>query len=121
MKYKYVDTGETRSLGKPAKGSEHTWFQKIHYYITSADTLEESSYDVIFVDGRARVAVAMHMWRYFNPRTVLFVHDFWRTKYHVHLEYYELIFEVDSLAVLKRKVGKGSNIPDSTNKFIDWL
>ena len=63
------------------------------------------NFDVVLVDGRWRVACALFALDYIREDTVVFMHDFQRSIYHVVLQWYDEIKRVDSLVALKMKAG----------------
>jgi len=66
--------------------------------------LYKTPYDVIFIDGRARVACASICNKLGHKDTIVFVHDFERPEYQEVLKYLELITVVEKMAKLKIKI-----------------
>ncbi len=58
-------------------------------------------WDKVLIDGRARVHCGKEVKPYLKKKSIIFLHDFQRSKYESLFEYYELIESVDKLAVLK--------------------
>lgn len=74
-------------------------YEQFRGYIHTVDTLGPRvaenttgprTYDVILVDGRARVPAAIKALQYLNPNGVVMVHDACRSKYHQLRDFYEL-------------------------------
>lgn len=65
--------------------------------------LSKAPFDVIFIDGRARVACASICDKLGHKDTIVFVHDFERPEYQGVLQYLELITVVEKMAKLKIK------------------
>ena len=66
--------------------------------------LYKTPYDVIFIDGRARVACASICNKLGHKDTIVFVHDFERPEYQEVLKYLQLITVVEKMAKLKIKI-----------------
>ena len=65
--------------------------------------LSKAPFDVIFIDGRARVACSSICGKLGHKDTVVFVHDFERPEYQGVLQYLELITVVEKMAKFKLK------------------
>ena len=61
------------------------------------------SFDVVFIDGRARNWCAEEALKHLNPGAKLFVHDWDRPKYHEILKDYNLIKVAGRMAMLESK------------------
>jgi len=76
-------------------------------YINYIDTLN-TKYDVVLIDGRARVECAKKVIPYLNKDAVVFIHDFWaRPPLQKALEFYDEIESIkngDTLVALKVKL-----------------
>jgi hypothetical protein len=60
--------------------------------------------DLVFIDGRFRVACALEALARCRPHAVLLFHDFWnRTPYHPVLAFTDWLGSCDTLAILRRK------------------
>jgi len=95
----HVDIGPVGKWGKPIDGSGAA------RYATYASAPWSHCHvpDVVFVDGRFRVACALETVLQSVGNTKIAFHDFWkRPQYHVVLPFVECIDRVDSLAVFKR-------------------
>ena len=60
-------------------------------------------FDIIFIDGRARVGCASVCKQLGHKNTIVFIHDFDRLEYQPALEYLELIEQVGTMAKFKIK------------------
>ncbi len=87
----YVNIGETGGYSFPKDPT------KGHNYITSI----KEEQDIILVDGRWRVACAIHAFPFISENGILMIHDFNRKDYHPLLKIYKNESNVDSLAVMK--------------------
>jgi len=65
--------------------------------------LEKAPYDVILIDGRARVACASICKKLGHKDTLVFIHDFDRVEYQKALKYLELIEIIGTMAKFKIK------------------
>lgn len=65
--------------------------------------LAKAPFDVIFIDGRARVACASICGKLGHKDTIVFIHDFHRPEYQEALQYLELISVVGTMAKFKLK------------------
>jgi hypothetical protein len=65
--------------------------------------LNESPFDIILIDGRARVACASICHKLSHSNTIIFIHDFDRKEYQEVLKYLELIDIVETMAKFKIK------------------
>jgi len=65
--------------------------------------LTYAPFDVILIDGRARVACSSICNKLGHKDTIVFIHDFDRIEYQTALEYLELIKVVENMAKFKIK------------------
>ena len=80
------------------RGGTGTYEQFKDYIETPKDI-----YDVIIIDGRARVGCAEYCKNIANENTVIFVHDYQREEYKEIENYLQLIEVVDVMAKFKLK------------------
>lgn len=66
-------------------------------------SIQYGPFDVILIDGRARVACSAICKLIGNNNTIVFVHDFERPEYRPVLEYLELIESVERMSKFKIK------------------
>ena len=97
-----VDIGPTADWGFPVdKSSRKKW---VNY--AESPFRNDSSYDLVLVDGRFRVACALQALFHATPDTIIAFHDYWnRHQYHVVEQFFELVERVDNFAIFKAKSG----------------
>ena len=61
------------------------------------------SFDIILIDGRARVSCSSICNKLSHDNTIIFIHDFDRPEYQEALNYLELIIQVGTMAKFKIK------------------
>lgn len=66
--------------------------------------LEYAPFDIILIDGRARVACSSFCKNLAHENTVIFVHDFERNEYNEIHDYLQLIDRVENMAKFKLKI-----------------
>lgn len=98
-----VDIGATQQFGYPVDTSRrHAWPR----FAAGASNHGPQSFQVIFIDGRFRVACALEALRLLAPGGVVFVHDYpFRPHYHAVTQWYDVEAVVNELAVLRPKRG----------------
>ena len=78
-------------------------------YSLNPFTNQENNYDLVFVDGRFRVACALSSILNTSKDCIIMIHDFWnRPRYHILLKFLTTIEKIDTLGVFikKRKINK---------------
>jgi predicted O-methyltransferase YrrM len=65
--------------------------------------LSKGPFDVILIDGRARVACASICHKLCHENTIIFVHDFHRKEYQEILKYFDMIDIVETMGKFKIK------------------
>lgn len=83
-------------------------------YVDAVTTLNESVYDIVLIDGRARVACALKVLPYLNDDSLVLLHDARREKYAPILNYYDPLGEVVGtygVRLFRRKRGIESQLP----------
>lgn len=87
-------------------GTDEQFFE----YIRAVDKFKEPFFDVVLIDGRARVACAMYIIKFLRPSSIVIIHDYdARRNYHVVVSHYDVIARVhegQSTAVLRPKKDK---------------
>ena len=74
------------------------------YHSSGWELLNPARLDLVFVDGRFRVACAIQSLLHTATSCRILFHDFWnRPRYHVVLEHAQIVDRVDSLVVLAPK------------------
>jgi predicted O-methyltransferase YrrM len=76
-------------------------YEEFKSYIEAPIT--KGPFDVILIDGRARVACASICNKLSHENTIVFIHDFNREEYLETLKYLDLIEQVDTMAKFKIK------------------
>ena len=80
--------------GYPGKGTnESDWKKYIQAYKS------EYNANIILIDGRFRIACALDIFSKIKEDTLIFIHDYYREKYHILEQFYIKIKMWDSLAV----------------------
>ena len=105
------DIGPTREWGNPANWSHRTPEEKVRIGRSYAEAVggDQCCFDLILVDGRFRVACALHALRLAHNRTVVLVHDAFRGSRMQHKDYhwlwesgtYDLVPRRETMAVLR--------------------
>jgi predicted O-methyltransferase YrrM len=83
------------------EGGHDGTYEEFKEYIESP--LNKGVFDIILIDGRARVSCASVCKNISHLNTLVFIHDFQRPEYLEVLNYLELIDMVDSMAKFKIK------------------
>jgi hypothetical protein len=76
-------------------------YDEFKSYIESP--LNKMSFDIILIDGRARVSCSSICNKLSHDNTIIFIHDFDRPEYQEALNYLELIIQVGTMAKFKIK------------------
>ena len=106
LTFVHVDIGRVGKWGKPVDSSGAARYAAY----ASAPWSRGEVPDVVFVDGRFRVACALEAILRSDGNTKIAFHDFWkRPQYHVVLPFVDCIDRVDSLAVFKRLTSFNEN------------
>ena len=99
----YGDVGETRDWGRPAEDEERvSW---LSYHQLCWDMMPDTAFDLIFIDGRFRVAcLCQSLLRCSRKDALFFMHDFWdRPRYHPVLKLCDAVDRADTAALLRPK------------------
>jgi predicted O-methyltransferase YrrM len=99
-------------LGDPGKNA--TIIQKINYsdQLRKLTKEQQDSIDLVFIDGRFRVACCLKCYDVIKDSCLIAFDDFLnRPQYHIVLEYFDIIEKTqdDRMVILKKK--KNINIP----------
>ena len=103
--YNEMDT-QPRNWGNPGKNA--TDIQKINYsnQITKLTKEEQDNIDLVFIDGRFRVACCLKCYDIIKDTCLIAFDDFLnRPEYHVVLEYFDIIEKTkgNRMVILKKK------------------
>lgn len=100
LRLMHVDIGPTRRWGFPIDESRRDNWPT---YAACPWDAQSSDTDLVFVDGRFRVACILTAISKAKSGTRILVHDFWnRERYHIVLPYLVEVERVDTLAVFRR-------------------
>ena len=95
-----VDLGPLGDWGMPLDLTQSRKWH--HYYVDVWDAYQEP-FDVVFVDGRFRVACVLYSLMRMAPHSTVIIHDFWSRKhYHVVLKYLICEKRVDNIGIFQR-------------------
>lgn len=83
------------------EGGDDGSYEEFYTYVNSP--LNYAPFDVILIDGRARVSCASICNLLGNENTIVFIHDFFRPEYKKALEFLELLESVDTMSKFKIK------------------
>lgn len=78
-------------------------------YINAINYFPQKNYDFFVLDGRARPQCAEMALRFCHEDSIVFMQEFYRARYSVALEWYEMEDRIENMAVLKPK-----------KKFLNW-
>ena len=116
--YNEMDT-RSNKWGHPGKNANN--IQKINYsnHIRKLSKEEQDSIDLVFIDGRFRVACCLKCYDIIKDTCIIAFDDFLnRPWYHIVLEYFDIIEKTEDnrLVILKKK--KNVTIPiELINKY----
>lgn len=77
-------------------------YEEFEKYIESPNNLG-IIFDVVFIDGRARVHCAKNSIKLIHDQSLIFVHDYNRKQYHIIEEYLSIVEVVGNMAMFRRK------------------
>lgn len=117
--YNDMDT-QPCTWGNPGKNS--TDIQKINYsnHIRKLTKMEQDSIDLVFIDGRFRVACCLKCYDIIKDNCLIAFDDFLdRPHYHIVLDYFDIIEKTkdNRMVILKKK--KNLNIPKELIKIYE--
>jgi len=99
-----VDIGPSQKWGYPESDSYQKHF---HNYSTNIlHNIEPEILDMVFIDGRFRVACTLNIISecHRNDDLKIIIHDFWnREHYHILLKYLDVIDKVDTMGIFSIK------------------
>ncbi len=97
----FVDVGSFNNWGNPALGLPKSRYELYFKHISSISWVP----DLVLIDGRWRVACALHTWRKIvGTETVVLVDDFQRPEYASILKYFNIIERAGNMVALKARV-----------------
>lgn len=100
LKFKYINTGEVGFLGIPKDLS----VKELYPDYSSKIFAENTNFDLVFIDGRFRVACALQTILNCNQNTKILMHDFNnREEYHCILKYLDILDTMDTMSLFRIK------------------
>ncbi len=82
----------------------HEWHTLINYVNKPLELIDEyGKFDIVLVDGVAREFCTYRAKDLIKDDGLIFIHDFKRTHYYGILNFYEIVKQVDTLALLRLK------------------
>ncbi|WHO40830.1 hypothetical protein PMI04_009680 [Sphingobium sp. AP49] len=95
----HVDIGETGEWGFPVSDADAIKWPNYHVHIWDRIQIRP---DMIFIDGRFRVATLLAALMHCPEASVLVIHDFWpREHYHAVLPFVDEVRSAETLAVFR--------------------
>ena len=99
--FEYIDIGEISVWGYPASKKNQ---EKFSNYSKQVFKRYQNDYDLVFVDGRFRIACTLQVILNCKSDTKIMIHDFNnRPFYHILYKYLDIIYSVDTLALFSIK------------------
>ena len=108
LTYRFIDLGPTNQWGKPTSIENITSWEGYYSSIWKEINPSKEKVDVVFIDGRFRVCCCLYsllkILEFGWSDTIFVIHDFWRReKYHILLEFFNLVETASELAVFTFK------------------
>lgn len=103
LNYTCIDIGPTKLWGHPLPTSNTSLFKR---YPDAIANFNERHFDVVFVDGRFRVACVLRALWFTDKSSVVLLHDYnleRKLRYQVVTEFYDTVALVDTLLILRPK------------------
>lgn len=118
IKFIYIDINADNSAWSiPKDNSKRENFPQYSKAIKSNGQI----YDLVLIDGRFRVACALHTLGVINDQSVVLIHDYKiRPQYQVIEQFYNIVSCVDTLYVFKKKPIYDSKLLDSMIKTYEY-
>ena len=117
LNFHLIDLGETAAWGFPVDRSCMTLWPN---YCTSVFS-RRSDHDLVLVDGRFRVACVLQSLLHAKEDAIVMVHDFERVRYHVVLEFVDVIEHTNNLIAFRRKVNFDRDKVESMLKRYQYM
>ncbi len=100
LNFHHIDIGRVGAWGTPLDTDRKESFPNYSSQIFQS----KNDFNIVFIDGRFRVACVLATLLYCNPNTKILIHDFNnRPQYHKIVEFLDFIDTCDSLAEFKPK------------------
>jgi protein O-GlcNAc transferase len=103
-----MDT-KPNTWGRPGKNATNIQKKKYSNHIRELSKEEQESIDLIFIDGRFRVACCLNCFDVIKDNCIIIFDDFLnRPKYHIVLKYFDIIEKTQDnrMVILKKKKDK---------------
>lgn len=121
--YIYNEMGtKPRTWGYPSKSCEKSSLANYSHHIRNLTIEERSKIDLVMVDGRFRVACCLKCFDVINDKCYIVFDDFiCRKKYHVVLDYYDIVEKTEDnrMVILSKK--KNISIPQDLIKKYELI
>ena len=102
-KVSHVSVGKVQKYGRPIEINPRIT-HKISSVFDSHLLKNDNRKVIAFLDGRCRVLTALHIHPNLSDEDSVMVHDFKRLKYQNLLQAYQIVHQIDSLVLLKKKI-----------------
>ena len=97
--FEYIDIGEISNLGYPKIKTE-----KMFNYSNQVFKKYKNEYDLVFIDGRFRVACTLQVILNCKKDIKILIHDFnKRSQYHILYKYLDVIYSINNLVLFSIK------------------
>ena len=112
--YIYNEMGtKPRTWGYPSKSCDKSNLINYSEHIRNLSVEERSKIDLVMIDGRFRVACCLKCFEVINDGCYIMFDDFLnRKKYHVVLNYYDIIEKTEDKRMVILRKNKNISIPD---------
>lgn len=114
---------QPNTWGRPGPDSTHK--QRVNYsnHIRNISKEEQQTIDLVFIDGRFRVACCLKCFDIINKKCLIAFDDFLnRPSYHVVLDYYDIIEKtIDNRMVILQKKTNIKSIPEELIKKYELI
>lgn len=102
LKFHYIDIGKTKRWGYPVDDSQKNNYP--NYSSAVFDNFQKEKIDLVFIDGRFRVACALATILNCSKDVIIMIHDYAdRKDYHILEKFLDKIEIIDTLAIFKIK------------------
>ncbi len=100
LDFHHIDIGRVGAWGTPLDMDRKESFPNYSSQIFQS----KNDFDIVFIDGRFRIACVLATLLYCNPNTKILIHDFNnRPQYHKIIEFLDFVDTCDSLAEFRPK------------------
>lgn len=104
LSFESVDIGKVGAWGVPVEVDAAHKYPDYSSNVFKHEYVKNNSYDLVFIDGRFRVACLLQTILNVPCTTKIMIHDFCdRPEYHVVLKYIDVIEPIDTLCLFKIK------------------